>query len=336
MSSAQDPTEMFQDWLQGQQSLYQAQQNGFAEFARMMADNAGQIMGTEESSATPSMPDWVVLSQKMDPRYVGQMFQLADQHHKAWLKFADQWQPQSSKGPAVDGLKRMLDPTSWLNMGVDDVTRTLKKLAQGPEFADGFGVQFQMLQSSTEWVELSDKVVRYGKIVGGAWMAAYSDFMAEMTHQYRYRKPEEIGPDDYGAGVKIWLKIANDHLLKTQRSEAFLTAQRDLLRALMAFKKREQKMVEVFCETYAIPTRTEVDDMQYMLHQLRREVRGLKREVGSLKKNVRKNINENTEPTGSNDGEYAQKNATNKGKKTSKTSSSKRKNLPANPYAQQV
>ena len=67
-----------------------------------------------------------------------------------------------------------------------------------------------------------------------------------------------------------WLVIANDELIRTQRTDEFLKAQRELLAAGVTYRLKERELVEVWCETHSIPTRTEVDDLHRTVHELRR------------------------------------------------------------------
>ena len=70
-----------------------------------------------------------------------------------------------------------------------------------------------------------------------------------------------------------WLVIANDELIRTQRTDEFLKAQRELLSAGVTYRLKERELVEVWCETHSIPTRTEVDDLHRTVHELRGQVR---------------------------------------------------------------
>ena len=72
-------------------------------------------------------------------------------------------------------------------------------------------------------------------------------------------------------------------MLETQRSPEFMDAQRRMMRAGVEIKARQRETAENWCDTWQMPTRTEVDDMAKIVHELRREVRKLKREVATLK-----------------------------------------------------
>ena len=83
-------------------------------------------------------------------------------------------------------------------------------------------------------------------------------------------------------GSSCWFSIANQTLLETHRSSEFLEAQRKLLRAAMDYRLQLRAVAEEFCETFQIPGRTEVDELARTVHELRREVRALKRRLPRL------------------------------------------------------
>ena len=61
------------------------------------------------------------------------------------------------------------------------------------------------------------------------------------------------------------------------RSEEFLEAQRRMLRSSSDQRLQERKISEAWCEAAQLPTRGEVDELQRLVIELRREVRTLRR-----------------------------------------------------------
>jgi hypothetical protein len=66
-------------------------------------------------------------------------------------------------------------------------------------------------------------------------------------------------------------------LIETQRSEAFVEAQRKMLRSASDHRLQEQEIAEAWCEAFHVPTRTEMDEMQRTVTDLRRQLRALQR-----------------------------------------------------------
>ena len=96
-------------------------------------------------------------------------------------------------------------------------------------------------------------------------------------------KLEGLQSGEVKEALDAWLKVANAELLETQRSPEFMDAQRRLMRAGVEIKARQRETSETWCDNWQMPTRTEVDDMAKIVHELRREVRKLKWEVAALK-----------------------------------------------------
>ncbi|MEL6784741.1 MAG: poly(R)-hydroxyalkanoic acid synthase subunit PhaE, partial [Pseudomonadota bacterium] len=108
--------------------------------------------------------------------------------------------------------------------------------------------------------------------VQGAWGRTYE----------RYAKDnalEDLKSGNAPEALKAWLAAANAELLETQRTPGFMDAQKRMMRAGLEIKLRQKEIAEQWCETWQMPTRTEVDDLSKMVQELRREVRKLKREL---------------------------------------------------------
>ena len=75
----------------------------------------------------------------------------------------------------------------------------------------------------------------------------------------------------------VWIDIANDTLVETHRTPEFLEAQRRLTRSGVACRLQEREIAEAFCEMQQIPTRTEMDEVQREVYELRRRLRALER-----------------------------------------------------------
>jgi polyhydroxyalkanoate synthesis regulator phasin len=78
--------------------------------------------------------------------------------------------------------------------------------------------------------------------------------------------------------MQRWLKVANESLIKAQRSDEFLAAQRKLFKTNTQYKLKQREIIEAWCEAYTMPTRSEVDDLHRMVYELRRELRQLKKQ----------------------------------------------------------
>jgi hypothetical protein len=77
--------------------------------------------------------------------------------------------------------------------------------------------------------------------------------------------------------VNAWLDVANETLIEAYRTEEFVEAQRKMLRSSSDYRLQERKIAESWCDAFHVPTRTEVDELQRTVVELRRQVRALQR-----------------------------------------------------------
>ena len=86
----------------------------------------------------------------------------------------------------------------------------------------------------------------------------------------------------------VWIKIANDTLVETHRTPEFLEAQRRLTRSGAECRLQEREIVEAFCEMQQMPTRTEMDEVQREVYELRRRLRALEKAGAAVPHLLRK------------------------------------------------
>ncbi|WP_170386307.1 poly(R)-hydroxyalkanoic acid synthase subunit PhaE [Ruegeria atlantica] len=254
---------LYNAWINAQTQMFEAQ----APFWKQMTENMGTI-GNDDLMATTERLWSDVRSQ-------------AQEWSGKFLRQSGMGSP-GGEGIAQEVLKRMLDPGQFLYAGSDEINQTIQKLVEGPEFADIGTLERQGLKATKEWLALREASAEYRMVTAKAWSKAFE----------RFSKEAMADPDIWKTGPRVvitrWLEIANDELIATQRTDAFLKAQRKLLRAGVDYRLREREMVELWCETHSIPTRTEIDDLHEMVYRLRRELRDLKKIVAAQSAPARK------------------------------------------------
>ena len=195
-------------------------------------------------------------------------WQLCQRQAADWVKASSRWLTSDASTGKADGiaeetLRRMLDPTRFLFAGTDEINQAIQRLVEGPEFADIGTIERQLLKATGEWLALREASAAYRAVTAGAWSRAFQTFSKETA------KDPRLLQQGFRAVLDRWLGIANDELIRTQRTDEFLKAQRELLAAGVAYRLKERELVEVWCETHSIPTRTEVDDLHRTVHELR-------------------------------------------------------------------
>jgi len=129
----------------------------------------------------------------------------------------------------------------------------------------------QLLELQKLTLQRDKAMTAYQAVVHKAWNVAFQRFTKALGS-----KPQGAGPSWRGM-TDQWLAVANDTLLEVHRSDEFIDAQRRMLRAASDRHLQERKVAEAWCEAGHIPTRSEVDELQRHVVELRREVRLLRR-----------------------------------------------------------
>ena len=207
----------------------------------------------------------------------------------AWKNMISAWVPawaNPGNGPAFPaeldfrkGQKAffdMLDPQLWTDYAPEQLRIMLEQIAGGPQFADLVMPQQKMAEAWRESVDYQKAAADMSKVVQDAWVTAYHDFSQSHTI-------DELKEGKVNEATQAWLKAANHALLNAQGSPAFLDAQKRMIRASTEIRARQRDMAEEWSEAWQIPTRSEVDDLARTIHQLRRELREVKRELAALK-----------------------------------------------------
>jgi polyhydroxyalkanoate synthase subunit PhaE len=170
-------------------------------------------------------------------------------------------------------LGRMLDPVSLSLMGGNRVGEAIRRMTEGPRFADVGSIERGMAQVMELYLEVQTAARSYEGVVARAWVEVNQRFAGEVSKRFSSDRQLLQAKD----ALKIWLDIANETLMKSHRSTAFLEAQRQLLRAGMDFLLAERKLVEQLVEPAGLPTRSELDELHNTVQTLKRRVRALER-----------------------------------------------------------
>lgn len=162
--------------------------------------------------------------------------------------------------------RSLFDPTAWLR---PEGEGSLALLRGWMGAGDGAAAQ--------EWAAYMKALEHQQEILGAAWLAAFRAFAEEARRAFddaaRHRKPAP-GWRELEA---MWRRVADSEFAATQSSAPFLEGQEALLAAALDLRIRLRGEVEAVAGLLGLPTRAEVDDMAEAIHQLRREVRALKR-----------------------------------------------------------
>jgi len=194
--------------------------------------------------------------------------------YATWKESIDKWAALAEEGARPDALTpeallQLFAPKAW--SGAFD--SGLREVLEGPKYATLWNMDREMLQLQQSAAERDKQALAYQAIVQKAWRVAFERF----TSSFASNKGE--APATWRGLTERWLAVANEVLVEVHRSDEFVQAQSRMLRAASDYRLQERRMAEAWCTASHIPTRTEMDEMQRTVTNLRRELRLLRRQA---------------------------------------------------------
>ena len=186
--------------------------------------------------------------------------------------------PSEKQNPAVaELLGKIFDPRAWFS-GTDSMDQALQRMAEGPRLADLWDTERKMLTLFNAWTALRRRSLEHNTVMLEAWLQAAGTFAKDLNE--KADRKEALG--SWREVLALWVETANTALLETQRSDAYLASQREMLKASTDLRLAQQEMAAFYSEMFGYPTREELDDVHRTVTELRRELRALAaREAGS-------------------------------------------------------
>ena len=198
----------------------------------------------------------------------------------AWSRFADTYAEAAGAGsrgeppPGESGARGgPFDPLGWMDA------------ASGGGFGDlwrwfgagdgGWQAEREALLGSREWGAYALALGRYQAVMAEAWLNAFRRFSEALAAEHG--TGEGAGePPPWETIRARWQEAADLELAKAMRSQAFLDAQRELIRARLDCAALIRARLETLADLLGMPTRAETDELGERLHRLEREVRALR------------------------------------------------------------
>jgi len=241
--------EMYKQWTDQQQALLRAMSAGGGLFG---------IGGTPTVNAPADASEGLRKAQALWQSSMDQ-----------WVALAKQALPQS----AITGesLQALFDPSQWAPAGLGPLDAAIEHLVEGPSYATLWTLDRKILRAQKLRTEWAKDLAAYQVLMHGAWNEAVKRFLVAIN-------------DAQGSPITswreltdVWIDIANNTLVETHRTPEFLEAQRRLTRSGAECRLQEREIAEAFCEMQQIPTRTEMDEVQREVYELRRRLRALEK-----------------------------------------------------------
>ena len=201
------------------------------------------------------------------------------QWNDAWKASIDQWSALLQQGSqfafSQENLRKIVDPAEWAKPTPGSFDFGIERLIEGPNFATLWDLDRKLLKLQQLGVKRAEDSAAYHAVVFAAWKEAAERFVKKFGEAER-------GPvGSYRELIDLWIETANETLLEVHRSPQFLEAQRRVTRSATDYRLAEREIAEAYCEMHHVPTRTEMDEVQRTVYQLRRDLRALLRKLES-------------------------------------------------------
>ena len=166
------------------------------------------------------------------------------------------------------------DPRQWM-AGTGLMDGALAGMADAPRLADLFDVERRSAGVMRRWTELRQRSLEHQQVVLQVWMQAAQSYSTALAGRSGGLEPKQA--------MALWAEIGNRLMLEAQRSEAFLSSQRAMIRASTELHLAQSELSEHIGKQFGLPTRSEVDDLHRSMTEMRRELRRTRRELETVK-----------------------------------------------------
>jgi class III poly(R)-hydroxyalkanoic acid synthase PhaE subunit len=196
---------------------------------------------------------------------------------ETWKESIEKWTAFVKDGSSPDRwtpktLREMFSPARWSGGGTGAFDAGLQHVIEGPKYATLWDLDRKLAELQQLSIKRDKAVLAYQGVVQRAWNYALERFMKILS------SAKGDTPTTWRGLTDRWLKVANETLIEAHRSETFVEAQTRMLRAASDYRLQERALAESWCEAWHIPTRTEVDEIQRTVTELRRQIRLLQRQ----------------------------------------------------------
>jgi len=180
----------------------------------------------------------------------------------------------------LDWMKTLAAPVSV--GGTDPIARHpllagLRHVYAGAADAVGWGAYTKLAEALAEvgraQSAASESQAKVWQAIGEIWTNAQNRF----GHTLRGMVERRESFADVQGFLRGWTAALDEATHQSMQSDAGLALTAEVSRAATSLRIAQNRAVEVFSELYNIPTRAEVDEAYRLIHELRKELRALKK-----------------------------------------------------------
>ncbi|MEW6490217.1 MAG: class III poly(R)-hydroxyalkanoic acid synthase subunit PhaE [Thermodesulfobacteriota bacterium] len=180
-------------------------------------------------------------------------------------------------GEAMSGDRQAV--VRMYNLFMDTFGSTAGKFAAAP--AIGYTREFQEKVTSAfeTWVEVRRTEVDFHTEMVNTGLRAMEGLLRELVE--KSERGEKI--ESLRALFDLWVATAEKTYFEMASTDAFAEVQGRFVNAAMQHRIRERELMDALMKSLHLPTRRELDDAYRHLHDLKNEVRALRREVSQMR-----------------------------------------------------
>jgi poly(hydroxyalkanoate) synthase III subunit E len=150
----------------------------------------------------------------------------------------------------------------------------LRHVFAGAHDAVGWGVYTRLADASAELARAQaaagEAQAKAWQQIAATWETARARFVGQPA---RGEEPVK----DAEAFLADWTRVLDAAAQEALQSEAGLAVTAEVNRATVRLRLAQNRVVELWSEIYNVPTRAELDEAYRLIHELRRDVRALKK-----------------------------------------------------------
>jgi len=206
--------------------------------------------------------------------------------HLEWAKLWETMAESSSRMAAAWSesmapfmLARLSEKPAGFGDG-NELSAAIERMAQGPHLADVWDIDRKIALVFGAWIEMRQRLASYNAVAAEPWARASKRFIDKMISE---SAANGAPPLDWREAFAKWSEISNEELVRNQRTDGFLQAQKELLQAGLQLRSRQDDVSDAASALFGLPTRKDFDEVTRQLTELRREVRTISRLVRDQK-----------------------------------------------------
>lgn len=159
---------------------------------------------------------------------------------------------------------------SFIDLYWDWWEGTIGRLIESPSVGHTRELNHAVAEAAQAWGEFRRAATDYGVVVAGGWTEAWAEFVGALP---------DHPPGSIRDLLRLWGTTADQVLTRLFASQRYSEVQGAVLNAAMRYRLAERKVVDLYLRTTHVPSRTELDEANRAIHELRRELRALRKEV---------------------------------------------------------